>query len=207
MDNTIPQVTVPDGERGEWRVSKFTVTEAQSKFDALRGAIKGHGRFCRPGTFTSLSRNGYLVMSDTDNERRDHLAPIYFFRPGSDFVPGRLLLSGLGLGMILNAALLRPDLFAFMEVVERERDVIDLVHPHYLKTFGPDRFVIHHADIFEWRLPKEARWDYAWHDIWPDLCTDYLPEMTRLKRKFSRRIRSQGCWSQHLLLGAKRRGW
>jgi hypothetical protein len=36
----------------------------------------------------------------------------------------------------------------------------------------------------------------VWHDIWDNLSVDNLPQMTALKRKYGRRARWQGCWSE-----------
>ena len=73
--------------------------------------------------------------------------------------------------------------------------MIDLVGPSFSHD---DRVNIICADAFEWRPPKGVRYNAVWHDIWDDICTDNLPEMTRLHRKYGRRADWQGSWCREL---------
>jgi len=34
----------------------------------------------------------------------------------------------------------------------------------------------------------------AWHDIWPNICGDYWPEMKKLHRKYAQKARLQDSW-------------
>lgn len=190
-------VTVPEGELDGLRVERFTVEE--NSIENLRLAIKG-GRSTRPGTYTALRDGGRLWMSDTDAEKHDHHAPLYkIMRTQAD----RVLINGLGLGMVLGAVLS----FGFVEhvdVVEIDERVINLVGPHY----ADPRVTIHHADAYEQakRWPVGTRWGVAWHDIWPHLCEDNLPEMARLHRSYGRRVDWQGSWGKTLLESHRDRG-
>lgn len=184
----IPQVTVPEGVSGVWKVERFTVSTEASKHDALYGAFHG-GRFTSPGTYTRLTREGSVIMSDTPDEMRDHIAPV-------QHAHGHILINGLGLGMVLNACLLKPEVEK-ATVIEFSEDVINLVSAHY-QTLFRDRVEIICASAFDYKPPKEVRYGMVWHDIWDDLCSDNLEEMTRLHRKYARRTDWQGSWGKEI---------
>jgi hypothetical protein len=176
----IPNVTVPEGERGKWKVSRFTVGE--HSIEGLRLAMKG--RPVSPGEYTRLTRNGAVIMSDTPAEKRDHYS---FVRAAC----GHCLINGLGLGMCLNAVLQKPQV-SFVTVVEEDQDVIDLVWPHYMDQ----RCEVICADALIYKPPKGARYGAVWHDIWDSICEDNLPEMHTLHRRYGRRADWQGSWGR-----------
>lgn len=185
----IDRVKIPEGKRGPWTVCKFEVTEEEVRFAQLRAAIRGDGRGrIRPGIYTKLqhSKRG-LVMSDTPDEIQDHIPAVLHAR-------GHVLLNGLGLGMVLAGMLKRDDVER-VTVVEIDADVIALVAPHLRDR----RVEIVNADAFIYKLPKGIRYGAVWHDIWDDLCTDNLPEMSKLKRKYGKRADWQGCWGESFL--------
>lgn len=98
-----------------------------------------------------------LWMTDSPLEIRQHRTVIEQVRERG----GRMLVHGLGLGMVAQAALLSGA--EHVDVVELERDVIDLVGPHLERRWG-DRLTIHHGDTTLDTLP--GRWSVVWHDIW-----------------------------------------
>ena len=199
-------VDVPEGEYGTAQVQRFEVSQEAAKFDALRGLL-GSGAFrCTPaGTYTQLTVNGRLWMSDTPDERRDHYEPVYHaYRNDSKTA----LVSGLGLGMVVGA-LLRLDNIEAVTVVELNEDVVHLVGWHYQElaaSLGKSFEVVRGdardpAKLF----PSGSYWDVAWHDIWPDLCTDNLDEMAMMSRRYARRTGWQGFWGRELLRSQRRR--
>ncbi len=215
MPNLIPLVDVPEGASGAWRIERFTVSAASAGIEMLRASTHG-GRGVPEGAYTRLVCRGHTVMSDTPDERRDHAM---FVRRAH----GDILITGLGLGMVLQACLERrtalggdPDApfvecgpsgyaVAHATVVERSEDVLALAGPHYQARYG-DRLTLVCADALTWQPPRGAAWDVAWHDIWPDLSTDNLAEMARIRRHYARRMRGwQGCWGEVLLRSHKRR--
>lgn len=187
------KVDVPAGRSGDWEVSKFTVPE-----NDIRGISYAlHGRPVPAGTYTRLMRQGAFdpMMSDTPAEIGDHLEFM-------DRATGRCLLNGLGLGVVLKAILAKPGVTQ-VDVVEIEQDVINLVWPTYKDGA---RVTLYHADAYTIQWPKDIRWDCAWHDIWPSLCTDNLPEITKLKHKYAHRVKYQKAWAEELLRDYRRRG-
>ena len=189
------RVDVPEGQQGTWRVSKFTVDDVKNDIQAWRCAREG--RPIKPGTYTRLMHDGEWgpVMSDTPAEVSDHLLFLYQAR-------GRILINGLGLGVVLKGLLIKPEV-EHVDVVERESDVINLVWPTYARE---PRLTLHQGDAYMMQWGKTIRWDYIWHDIWSSICTDNLEGITKLKRKYARRCGWQGAWVEDLLRRYKRQG-
>lgn len=189
------RVTVPEGERGPWRVERFEIDKQGAEWHNMLTAFQpGMSRRCvDPGTYTRLLRGNKLVMSDTLAEQHDHA---YAYHKAT----GRVLIHGLGLGMFLGVVLRKLEV-THVTVVEIDADVIALVGPHYeamAKAEGKALEIIH-ADALKWQPPKGARWDMVWHDIWDDICADNLPSMKRLHRRYGRRAGWQGSWAREFI--------
>jgi hypothetical protein len=184
------KVSVPLGTDGEWRVERMEVSKTHAELGAIRALYGGRGRYVPAGTYTALYHRSEVVMSDTPDELRDHYEPV---RRAN----GRVFIAGLGLGCVLQAMLDKPEV-EHATVVELALEVIRLVGPTYRKRYGK-RLEIVHADIFQWKPPQNSQYSVAWFDVWNYLSTDNVSEMTRLKRKFSRRAEWRGCWSESIV--------
>jgi hypothetical protein len=193
------RVSVPEGNIGEWAVSRFVIEKDTP--GALYYAL--HGRPIPPGTYTRLTKGGFgrdnVVMSDTPAEIMDHWEILRRLRRAE--CPTSLLIHGLGLGMVLSAALRNPKI-KHVDVVEIAPEVIALVGPHYASD---SRVTIQQGDAFTFTWPKGKRWNIVWHDIWNNLCVDNLMEMAKLHRAFGRRCDWQGSWGKEFLLAERRR--
>lgn len=198
------KVTVPEGTSGDVRVARFTVGGTDAFMERL-AMMKG-GRGVRQGTYTGLYRRGGLWMSDTPDERRDHMGFLSEVLRAGD---KRVLVTGLGLGMVV-AGLAEIPSVEHVTVVDIDPDVIRLVGPHVqrlLADAGKGCLVVQGdaKDPKSW-VGAEPMWDSAWHDIWKDLCTDNLPEMASMSRRYARRVgRSQEFWGRELLRSVRRR--
>jgi len=191
MDFEEYKVDIPEGVSGKWRVERFVIREDDENLPLY--AL--YGRPVEPGTYTRLihSESNAPMMSDTYYEVHDALHFI-------NLAYGRVLINGLGLGAVVKALLKKPSVLS-IDVVELEQDVINLVAPTYQKD---RRFHVYHGDAFTYRFPKDATWDFAWHDIWPAIQTDNLPEITRLKRKYAGKVRYQEAWVEQELRELRR---
>jgi Spermidine synthase len=110
-------VQVPEGTSGDWRVEKFVV----SPEDSARSLFSYRDRAPSPGTYTRLMRGRTVVMSDVPAEMRDHWSAVHH-------ATGSVLINGLGLGMVLQACLEKPEV-TDVTVIEFSADVIRLVAP------------------------------------------------------------------------------
>ena len=181
------KVDIPDGRSGKWYIEKFTVEDNSQKviFNMHAG-----GRSVLNGTYTRLMLDNSWdnpIMSNTPAELNDQYEPIYKIQE----LGGRILINGLGLGCIVKAALSFPNVER-IDVVELEQDIINLVAPYYTDH----RVHIYHADAYEIKWEKEDRWTVAWHDIWPNICSDNLEGMTKLHRKYGHKVIWQDSWSK-----------
>jgi hypothetical protein len=184
-------VDLPAAVSGGVEIRKFTVPEFS--IENLRYAIQG--RYCVPGEYTMMLRDNELWMSDTTAEARDHFSAYCEMKRRG----GRILIVGLGLGMIVKKALELPNV-THVDVVEIDPDVVTLVGPSY----ESERCTIHLGDIHDMKWPKGTHWSVAWFDIWPTIGDDHLPEMTRLARSYGRRADWKGFWGKDEALRMQR---
>lgn len=176
-----------EGSSGNWRIEKF---EVDSHVEAIRARM--HGRPIGPGVYTRLMRKDQLVMSDTPAEMRD-LEPILWRARKTP--KARVIVNGLGLGLVAQA-LVEMENVIRVDVVEVSSDVIKLVGPQFKGT----KVVIHRDSAFAIEWARGVKWDLAWHDIWNNIPNeDNLPEITRLKRKYGRRVGWQGVWCERFV--------
>jgi spermidine synthase len=193
IDRVIPSVThLPESERGLWRIKRKEIKEP-SQLERLLALIHGSGRYVPAGTYTGLFRGDTIVMSDTPDEKRDHLE---FVRQAT----GSVLIMGLGIGMVLQAVLLKEDV-TDVTVIELDPDVIALVSPHYTDP----RITIVCADALEWTPPPGKTYDAAWFDIWDTISEDNLDDMKLLTRRFGRKAKWKGSWGRNIIDAERRR--
>lgn len=178
-------MSVPEGALGAWRVERFTVSPEEARYGRLRASL-GHPReWIEAGEYTRLTRGGSVVMSDTPAEWSD-LRRVIRECEGAE----RVLIHGLGLGLLLTALRCRVD------VVEIDRDVVRLVGPHYRKLLG-DRLSLVVGDAMTWKPPRGMKWDVVYHDIWDVVSGANLPQIKVLHRRFAKRARWwQGSWAE-----------
>ncbi len=178
------KVSVPVGISGDYCVEHFSVSEKDASLERIRSIMHG-GRGVPAGNYTRLRRKNHLIMSDTPDEIDDHYMPIRMAH-------GKILINGLGLGIVLNAILKKPNV-EHATVVEISPDVIILVGNYYQALYG-NRLTLIQSDALSFCPPKGIRYNMVWHDIWNDICGDNLPEMTKLHRKYGRRTDWQDSW-------------
>lgn len=184
------KVDLPEMKKGQWSIEKF-------KVDHLDFGILMHGRIHPPigESYTRLKHNGWMVMSDTPAEMRDHYEAVLKAQ-------GSCLLNGLGIGMVLKNILLKPEV-TDVTVVEISQDLIDMVMPFY-----PDpRITCICHDAYTFKPPKGKRYGMVWHDVWNDICADNLEDMSKLHRKYGRICDWQGSWCKYQCQRARRSDW
>lgn len=161
-------------------------------------AMHGFWEYVPAGNYHRLMQGRSVVMSSTPAEKRSHIAAWLQAK-------GEVLVTGLGLGLILNAILAKPEVQG-VTVVEKSSEVIDLVWPAFS---AEPRAQIIHADALEWKPPRGKRYNAVWHDIWQDICSDNLEQMKTLHRRYGRCSDWQGSWErarcQRLRAGSRQR--
>ena len=191
-------VSVPDGKKGAWEVGSFIVSKQDENLHNLRCQLNGHqSRMIEAGKYKRLMRDGQTIMSNTPAEINDH---IEFFRQAKKR-GGDILINGLGLGVAVTE-LLSYDNVKTVTVIELDKDVIALTGP----TFAHNkRVTIINADAYKYKPAKGVNFTCIWHDIWDDINTDNLKEMTRLVRKYQQKCQWHGSWAKDECLVQKRR--
>ncbi len=175
------ELKLTSGESGAWKLKRFTVTPQGAKMHNLSEMFNGRNRFIYPGEYWGLFCDGKVIMSNTPAEIDDH-------KPFIRKAYGKVLVGGLGLGMVLKCLLDKKSVTK-VTVVEKSPDVIKLVASAY--TDDP-RVEIVNADIFEY-VPSE-RYDCAWFDIWDDISGEEYPEMKRLHRRYGHYVDWSDSW-------------
>jgi spermidine synthase len=201
---------IPEGKNGDACVKHYTMDADASAFSHLRAVVTGdRGAAAAEGTYAQLLVNNYLVMSDTRMEKDTNRE---FLRMAS-ISGGDVLIGGLGLGVILIPLLQLKDIKS-VTVIEKSSGVIALVHDALMKRLGKlgKKLIVINADILTWKPPAGKKWDCIYFDIWADISVDNLESITKLKRKFARRLNRDsgycwmGAWQEDRLRSLKRSG-
>jgi hypothetical protein len=184
MTYTYGDVIVPLGKSGAWEVSDVVVDRFQSMMSGMRLGPY----YCPEGTYKRLTRGGSCVMSNTPMELLTNRA---FVRAAN----GHVHINGLGLGVVLLAVLMKPEVQS-VTVVEKSSDVISLVAPSFERF---KNLAIVHDDALTYKPSR--KFDAVWHDIWDNICADNLEDMKLLHRRWGRKAEWQGSWSRDLIGG------
>lgn len=178
------KVKLPPAESGDWKLETFEVPE-EPNIALLRWYMEGRG--VPAGTYNRLKNGQHnCFMSDTPAELGDCLELF-------NMVYGCLLITGLGLGMVPRA-LIKHNMVGEIHIVEKEPDVIKLTGGQF---DNEPRITIHEGDAFNWLPPEGIGFDFAWHDIWPDMSEDYAPEMALLREHYRPHVvGDQLCWGE-----------
>lgn len=218
-----------EAEVGRWRIRHFTITERRYTVELLAAQMEGNEqgdmraeRTIPPGDYVCLTRKATPMELDDIKEER----VVDSFAPDADHVPimsdtpaevnehidafrdahGKVVITGLGLGVIVSGLLAHPDVDT-ITVVEIDKDVIALTGPYYedeprVTIVNDD--AIHFAETYD-----GPGFDYAWHDIWShiadrNLDRDDLAEhgisYERMFQAYSGIADDQGAWAyEHAL--------
>ena len=191
VDSRYFKCEIPEAASGEWTVARFRDGAGEPTTDR-------RPRFAwrRPGVYTVLRRGETVFMTDLYEEWWTQKSAIdEACRRG-----GHILVTGLGLGMIVES-MLRPSESAVekVTVLELSPDVIQLTAPHLEARFG-HRFEVIETDAFTWQPPAGARYSVGWHDIWPDPYGEVVAgEIARLEDRYRPFCDWQGSWPARFL--------
>ncbi|MHA1285985.1 MAG: hypothetical protein ACTSPB_01155 [Candidatus Thorarchaeota archaeon] len=135
--------------------ASITKTEYDEGFQLMEG-VDGYelSQTIEPITITELNIDGETVMIDD---------PMHWIgmKKLAEACEGRVLIGGLGLGLILHH-LVKNDKVSKVDVVEINEDVITLIKPLLPRD---DRVTVHHHDIFAHRWVHRD-YDTIVLDLW-----------------------------------------
>jgi hypothetical protein len=171
---------IPNKKISIFEISEFEIKNRNENMELLRLSFSRRG--IKPGKYKRLLRGTTLVMSNTPAELNDAWN---FIRQAT----GNVLINGLGLGAVLSEILKKEEVTK-VTIIEKHKEVIELVQPY----INDERVNIIHCDCFEYHPPKNEQYDIVWHDIWDYICSDNIPEMKKLHRKYGKRAKKQLSW-------------
>ena len=171
-ENSLGYVRVKHAESPRYLIEEFSVTEADSFYFNQRCQAQNLPAQCIiPGIYVHLldKQKDEVVMSNIPAEIYDHAE---ICRKSH----GRVLICGLGLGMILHQ-LGCNDHISEIVVVEKEPEIIDMIAP----AFPENKVTILPGDAF---LPDECgitgQFDTMFFDIWNNITSQTYSEMQEL---------------------------
>jgi hypothetical protein len=158
-----PEIRVPlyrPGSVGNWRLERRFQPVLRGYFRGLQTAAANY----------LLIRDGSVWMS---------LSPVEIesLAPHVPQMQGHVVIAGLGMGLALYNALLRPAVRR-ITVVERDPEIVALFEEIRGSEWpAPDRFAMAIADALVWRSAEPV--DYLYADIWDRLGTPEAAADTR----------------------------
>lgn len=174
-----------DGQCGEYRLEHFTITDKDFAAKVRSGIPNG--------TYVSLKHRGEIVMSNTPMEQQTNL----------EFVSkahGKVLIGGLGIGMILLAIQDKENV-EHITVVEKSKEVVELV-ANQLSLNEKVNIII--DDVFTYK--PSIRYNTIYMDIWNYINKDvYERDMKPLIARYRRYLvkkeedeqRYIDCWCKY----------
>lgn len=189
------RTTIPEGCSGAWTLTHFERAAPQTACE-----VDPRPAWARspPGRYTRLMVGKTVMMTDTREEWTTQLHAI----ARACEAGGNVLISGLGLGVVVDSMLATPgSRVEHIIVIERSPDVIALVAPH-VESRWRGRLTIIEADAFHWTPPPGLRYAVGWHDIWPNPYDPRIrPEMDRLEARYRSVCDWQASWGRGLGAG------
>ena len=199
MTQLLQKTNIPAQKAGPWEIKKFTIEKEKSDFFNMQQIFAGSvERSVAPGKYTKLINHDTqtLMMSDTPAELNDHREAVYK-------ATGHCLIAGLGLGIIAEACLRKPDVTK-VTILEIDEHVIKMASKHLYKNWPKKKLEIIHCDALEWKPPKDVKYDMAWFDIWPEISCDNWDEYKLLHRRYARKADWKGSWGREYIIRMNR---
>lgn len=149
----------------------------------------------KPGIYTELRKDSITWMSDHANEVKEQLDFLNALNRAPHNTP--ILILGLGLGVVLDAAL-RMEHKGPIDVVEIDAHVLALVQPQFEEwaRLADAEVRFHCANAYEWSGARTGRWGLVWADIDPAIVETNLPGNERLEALYGPRTIWMGVWGK-----------
>ncbi len=205
-------VRLPARKRGTARIVHRNEDElAKLPLCTMRNRIFGQNRashavFADPTTWHELYIDDLLAMTDLPVEMAQHRECFDRLRPA-----GRMLVGGLGIGAAVVLLAREYPAVESVVVVEKNQDVVDLVHPHLFQQIRNTKLganlVVVTQDLFGylWSSRDREKFDCAFYDIWSSDGEGTFHEMVLPLRRASSRVGLADhrieCWNEDIMRG------
>ena len=172
-----PEIRIPPyrtGRVGAWQLKR-------QEQPVLRGYFRG----------LQACTENYLLVRDDRVWMSLSPVEVESLAPHVAQMRGRVVIAGLGMGLALYNALMRPAVRQ-VTVLERDSQVISLFAAIVSGDWGgSERFSINHADAREWRSAEPV--DFLYADIWDKVGAPEAAGDTRMMYR-NLRPKSAGYW-------------
>lgn len=195
-----PPIEIPEGRCGDFRI-RHKVADGPMPIVGSGWALSTGWPECEfvppeGHTFTCLDEGDLAWTSTIPSELWTQWMLIHDF--SSD-----VLLGGLGLGLAAVMLARKPEVRRVV-VVERAREVIELVAPHLHEP----KVEVVNADAFDFMRDTDQVFDFAYQDFWP-LAGHHVADIIRRARRASLRVVRDHdnlrvrCWAEDIALYAR----
>lgn len=178
-------------ETENFSIEKFYLSKDFVKTQKRLASFNGSYRevdSLTPGWYVRLwdKRKREVVMSDTPMEKESNTEVV-------ENAKGRVLIGGLGLGMILLAIQKKKEVSEII-VIEKYQEIINLVGKSLPLS---NKVKIIQGDVLDFptsdcRLEGQFGFDTIYFDIWNFISSDNWDEMKMLRRRWSRLLTKGG---------------
>ena len=182
-------IDIPEGTSGSFSVKHSftkpgdTVPSSNMRQALLRGQPVTAIKFPQGHRWHKLLQGQRLWMTDLPIEQIQHDTMLRGFR-------GSVLVGGLGLGYAVSSLRRKRHVHRIV-VVEKSKDVIDLVAPY---TRGCE---VVHADLFDYLKDCDETFDAGFYDIWTSDGEGTFHDTVIPLRKLSLgKVRHVVCWNE-----------
>lgn len=178
-----------EGRRGKVMLTKKIILKGTvlRTYDAKQGRFY-KGRMDDDMPIVALSEDGGVWMSDTP-QAQESLEPVI------KRARGDVLVAGLGIGYVPTLLSRKPNVNR-IDIVEKNRDVINLVYPQVWTS----KHRIIKGDVFRILANTSYRYDFIHIDVWMGILQP-LKEIQRVTTLARRCLKPHGevhCWTQEL---------
>jgi len=158
-------------------------------YDPIKGQFHMY-RSVEDTKVMALRETGTLWMNDSSME-------LTAIAPAVEHAHGRVLTSGLGLGLFVALVATKPNVDS-VTVIEREQKIINLVYPQLSRRLS---FEVICDDLHHYLKRTRRKYDFMYIDIWPDILAP-IREMDGVRALAEKRLRPGGevrVWLQELV--------
>jgi hypothetical protein len=199
---------IPNGDFGNWHIDSAELSEMRSEIDKLKLL---HSPFSFPETYVPSGWYKRLITLDT----KEVMMSNTWAEIGGHYelfanAHGRVLINGLGLGIAA---------WVIDKIPEVDEVIVQEIDPKIIKWMESaiwehtTKVEIFQGDAWKGIEDDRIRFDYIWHDIWPNYCSDNIQEFRDMRCTYLEHIKNpkrafecQGCWSEELSHAMKWRG-
>ncbi len=159
-----PATGYPEQQLANWRIVRKSYSPGTYRYWGLDGYLMFRVTKRIPITTLQERRGGQWYDWMVDDPPQQRAMEIY-----AQQMEGRVLVAGLGFGLILHEIVKNPKV-KFVFCIEKSEAVLGLVMPQIAHLLQPEKekplLYIEQGDFFEFILEDTNHWDHIFCDLW-----------------------------------------